>query len=67
MASSLRSPFLDVPWRDLVPPDAHECAPGFCWRRTRLCVNIFPDRVCSVTGFALPLSPRMCVDLNYMP
>lgn len=66
MASSLCSPFLDVPWRDLAPPYVHECVPGFCWCRTLLCVNIFPNWVCSVTGFALPLSPCMCLNLNYM-
>ena len=66
--SSLSSPFLDVPQKDLAPPDAHsESVWSSSWCSTAFYINIFPDWMCSVTGFALPLSPRMCVDLNYMP
>lgn len=69
LASSLSSPFLAVPWRDLAPPSVHVrvCAELFLMFHSTLCRNAFPDWMCAVTSFALLLSPRMCIDLNYMP
>lgn len=44
-ASSLSSLFLDVPWQDLAPPDAHMRIRTelFLVFHYTLCINIYPD------------------------
>ena len=57
MTSSLSSPFLDMPWKDLAPLDVHKCVWSFLMFHYHLCINTFPDWMCPVTSFALSLSP----------
>uniref|UniRef100_A0A4W2HS08 peptidylprolyl isomerase n=1 Tax=Bos indicus x Bos taurus TaxID=30522 RepID=A0A4W2HS08_BOBOX len=43
MTSSLSSPFLDMPWKDLAPLDVHKCVWSFLMFHYHLCINTFPD------------------------
>lgn len=59
----------DVPWQDLAPPDAHMRIRTelFLMFHYTLCINIYPDWMCSVTQLCSSPYPCVCVDLNYMP